>query len=225
MRFSSFASKLGSLGLCAAAVALGGCFGDGYSGPSGETETSEQGPPADNPQTLDIDTGATLMAMGGAGVGIFIEYAEGGAWTVFTACDTNTSGEPCDIDVFVTPVAPSASIVSVVGTAFQGQDAIETQCDGTVHLFVETTTGLDGMTFKATEDATMEFEVFLGGIRQPQFVFWVGDGILHTGSPTDPLDLSPILPKGADGGTGGAGGGTGGADGGSTDGGSTDGGV
>jgi hypothetical protein len=40
----------------------------------------------------------------------------------------------------------------------------------------------------------MQFEVLLDGVDQPQFVYWVGDGVLHTGSPTDPLALAPVPP-------------------------------
>jgi hypothetical protein len=212
VRFSPLAMTFALPCLLGGAVAMGGCFGDAYDGPE-SNGTPEMPVSPESPKTLDIDTGAVLTATGGAGVGIFFEVAAGGAWTVFTACDTNTSGLPCDIDVYVTPVESAASISNVDGTSFQGKDTIEVGDDGVVHMSVETSTGLDGMTFSGTAGATMSFEVYLDGTPQPQFIYWAGDGVLHTGSPTDPVCFAPVPPpKGSGAGGGGTGGG--GADGG-----------
>jgi hypothetical protein len=223
MRFPSLAVGFAVPSLLAAALAMGGCFGDAYNGPeTGGAGGSGGGTQA--PRTLDIDTDAILTAKGGAGVGIFFEYATGGLWTVYTTCDTTLSQDPCDIDVFVAPVDPSATITNVDGKAFQGMDEVDVDQTGIVHMFVETTIGLDGMTFTGTPGAAMEFDVYLDGAEQPQFLYWVGDGVLHTGSPTDPVNLAPVagpLDGGTDSGTGsgGAGGGGTGGGGGSADGG------
>jgi hypothetical protein len=220
MRFSSLALTLGFLGLAAAVAATGCDDGFGDSGPPGG-DFGGMGCASESPATLDIDTDQTITTMPGQGVGIFVEYATGGIWTVFTACDTNISGDPCDIDVFAVPVDNSVTIGNVTGVNFQGPDAIEIQQDGTVHMFVETTTGLDGMTFTAMANASIEFEVYLDGALHPEFIYWIGDGVLHTGSPTDPVNFVPkAAPNGPDAGTGG--GGTGGSapdGGGDTDGG------
>ena len=117
----------------------------------------------------------------------------------------------------MTPANSAAPITDVNGTSFQGKDTIEVASDGVVHMSVETSTGLDGMTFNGPPGAAMELEVDLGGMLEPQFIYWVGDGVLHTGSPTDPVIFAPVPPpkSGGTGGGGVGGGGTGGgADGG-----------
>lgn len=200
MRLPSPSIALGAsvLALCGATTGCAVESGGESGPPGGYTEVTG------NPRTMDIDTGATLMVSGGAGVGIFAEVGPDGKWAVFTACDTNTSGLPCDIDVFAATVDPKASISNVEGADFQSKDAIEVQPDGVVHMFVETSTSLDGMTFDVTPGATLQLAVLLGGESAPQFVYWVGDGVLHTGAPTDPINLAPVTPDG------GAGGGDGG---------------
>ncbi len=66
------------------------------------------------------------------------------------------------------------------------------QSMGTLHLFANTTTNLDGVTFDATPGATLELEMYLDNEAQPRFVYWIGsDKVLHTGAPTDPVDFAP----------------------------------
>jgi hypothetical protein len=154
------------------------------------------GPPADQtitttPEKAAIDTGATINVSAGAGVGVFVQYATGGQWTITTACDTNSSGFGCNFDLFVSGVDPSTTINNPQGQSLSGADTVDLQADGSVHLGTNTSTGLDGLTFTTTPGATIELETFLDGVPQPRFVYWVGDRVLHEGAPTDPIDLAP----------------------------------
>ena len=167
-------------------------------------ETSYYGPTTpppdetitDNPDTVAIDTGATLSSPAGAGVGVFVEYTAGGHWTVTTACDTTTSGDACGFDIFVAGAGANGSTVlsNPNGTTLAQGDGVDIQSDGSYHLFTNTATTNEGMTFDATAGGTVELEIYLDGVPQPRFVYWIGGKVLHTGAPTDPIELAPSAP-------------------------------
>jgi hypothetical protein len=162
--------------------------GQGWGGaPADETLTT-------NPDTVAIDTGATLSSPGGGGVGVFVQYAAGGHWTVTTACDTATSGEPCGFDVFVAGADASTTLSNPAGTNLGDGDNVDIQRDGSYHLSTLTSTTIEGMTFDATPGGTLALEMFLDGVPQPRFVYWIGGKVLHTGAPTDPINLHPSEP-------------------------------
>jgi uncharacterized membrane protein YgcG len=186
----------------------GGNGGDGYTGPNtNPTQTTVA--------QVAIDADATLAAKGGDGVGVFVEYATGGHWHVFTACDYNlptNQGMPCAFDVFAAALtsthgagAPGAGLSNAKGESLADKDEVSIQGDGTVHLFAETTTGLNGMTFDADPGVTVEVDVYLDNTEDAHFIYWIGDKVLHQGAPSDPLDLVPSE-KATTGGTGGSGG-------------------
>ncbi len=188
------------LTIAAAALAgLAGCNDDGR-----DHHWDDSGPPADetitdNPKTAAIDTGATLSSPAGSGVGVFVQYTTGGHWTFTSACDTNTSGDPCGFDLFVAGVDPattlsSPSVLPSTGTNGQGSlqpgDGIRVLPDGTLHFQTITSTSLDGFTLDATPGATLQLEMYLDTIPQPRFVYWIGGKVLHAGAPTDPINFS-----------------------------------
>lgn len=196
------ARTLLSVALCAAAFsavnAVVGCDGEGGGyhhhhddGMGGGATTPPDQTITSTPDKVAIDTGATITATAGSGVGVFVEYATGGHWTVSTACDTNTSGYSCDFDLFISGVAADTKLTNPSGKDLTGLDVIEIQADGTLHLYANTSTGLDGITFDAPPGAGVEVEMYLDTLPQPRFVYWIGDKVLHTGAPTDPIDLTP----------------------------------
>jgi hypothetical protein len=207
MRLSSLV-KLGLLvpvvtfvaGLGALAVGCGSSYGNdgGYTnGPP----IQEQ--PSPEPRQVAIDTGATIKASPGGGVGVFVEYTAGGHWQIVTQCDTNTSGLPCGFDVFVrtATVATASSTTTQTtplsnpqGLDLAGQDTVAMDSDGSLHLSTNTAANNGGMTFDSTAGATVELEMYLDDNLQPDFVYWVGDAVLHTGAPTDPILFAPSAP-------------------------------
>jgi hypothetical protein len=58
----------------------------------------------------------------------------------------------------------------------------------------DTSYDFDGFFVNATPGATLRIDVFLDGAPAPRFIYWVGDGGLHSGAPENPIDLIPSEP-------------------------------
>ncbi|MBI5537811.1 MAG: hypothetical protein HY898_34115 [Deltaproteobacteria bacterium] len=144
--------------------------------------------------TAQIDTGQTLSTDPGVGAGVFIEYDEGGHWHVYTACDSNLYGEGCDWNV-VASVGTGQLItdVSIEGAESKDGDTIYPGMDN-VELAVTTWSDFDGMRFVTTPGTTVRFDVYLGGLRDARYIYWVGNNAIHKGAPSDPIDLKPSKP-------------------------------
>jgi hypothetical protein len=201
MAFSADCVKSRSLGLwpillAAAPLALGGCIilddDDGHHG-GWQDDTYEPPPPAAEPMLVRIDTDATINAEPGEGVGLFVEYAAGGAWRFWTTCDTNYSNVACTFDVLVSVQQP-ADLVEFSGYDLDGSDAVELYDLGSVYLAISTGSDIDGLMMTTEPGAIVRLEMYLDGVSQPRFVYWFGDGVLHTGAPTNPVDFEPITP-------------------------------
>jgi len=139
-----------------------------------------------------VDTGQTLETAPGEGIGVFIEYAEGGQWPVFTACDSNISGMGCahNVAVFV----PATSWFGGIRyEGLEGADTVYEYSDG-LELATETTSDLDGVYFDTDPGTTVRFETWLDGAKEAGFVYWVGGGAIHGGAPSNPIDLRPSAP-------------------------------
>ncbi len=167
---------------CLLAAAAAGC---GYGG--------DDPPPSDwtcgEPRSSTIDSGAELDIAAGEGVGVFFEYLGQGEWRVSTSCDTSSSGYDCSWDVVVWPL--EGDIADFSSTGLEAGDAIERQLDGSLRLIASTATDLDGTVFAATPGAPLRFDALLDGACANAYMYWIGDGAVHTGSPSNPLDLTP----------------------------------
>ena len=208
MRQSSrFLKSLGLVALvaCTGAASTGCVLTDGNGGGDpGSSDNNNPPPPVvQGPtQQMQIDADATLQAKGGDGVGVFVEYKTGGHWHVFTACDfnqpTNPNGMACTFEVsasVITQGKSGAGITNAKGESLANKDTVALQGDGTAHLFTETTTGLNGMTFDAPVGAVVELDVLLDSVEDPHYFYWIGKKVLHQGGPSDPLDLAPSEPS------------------------------
>lgn len=197
--------KLGSSGLWPAVLTLTVAFGaasllTGCIIESSSGSGSGGNPPPDsnpahvldpNPRTVAIEPDKALEAQPGDGVGVFVEYATGGHWHVWTSCDTNTSKAVCNFTGFLT-VESGAQISNVQGENLETGDIAQLDTSGgAVHFNVRTSTEFDGMTFDATPGAKVQLEVYLDNDPDPRIVYWFGDGVLHQGAPTDPIDFAP----------------------------------
>lgn len=207
---SRFLKSLGLVAIVACSgVASTGCVltdgnggGDNPAPPDNNPPPMTQGPV----QQMPIDADATLQAKGGDGVGVFVEYKTGGHWHVFTACDfnqpTNPNGMACTFEVSASVISPGAKISNAQGESLANKDSVALQGDGSAHLFTETTTGLNGMTFDAPVGAVVELDVLLDSVEDPHYFYWIGKKVLHQGGPSDPLDLAPSEPSPANRGPG-----------------------
>jgi hypothetical protein len=129
----------------------------------------------------------------GAGVGIFVQYAAQGQWTVWTTCDTNTSKVVCTFDVYAS-ADTSSELTAIAGSGLEGPDETQIVKDGTAYLHAETGSDTDTMTFTTTPGAIVRLEAYLDESAQPRFVYWFGKGVLHEGAPTNPVDFEPTSP-------------------------------
>jgi hypothetical protein len=151
-------------------------------------------PPAPlEPDLFTIDTDQTLKAEPGEGVGLFVEYAAGGNWLLWTTCDTNYSNVGCKFDVFAS-VDKASELKIAEGLDFEGYDEVEVLDNGEAHVHLETASDIDSVLLTTTPGAIMRVELMLDGIGNERFIYWVGDGVLHEGAPTNPIDLLPSSP-------------------------------
>lgn len=141
-----------------------------------------------------IDTGATLAEIEpGRGAGAFVEYAGDGQWRVFTACDTELSNYGCAWDIIVS-VAASADLKRFEGDNLEPSDYLDWENANSVRLVTSTTYDFDGFLVEATAGAPLLVDVYLDKKPAPRYIYWVGDGALHRGAPTNPIELIPSSP-------------------------------
>lgn len=182
-------------------IALSGCVivdssSSSSSSSSSNTSTSGAGgnPTTDKPMLVDIDTDIALDAKQGDGVGVFVEYQAGGRYRIWTTCDTSHSGATCPFDIYTT-VDSQSKIIGTTQENLESYDSVTVdQNQGTVDLHFETDGDYDATTIDVTPGAVLRVETYIDGQSQPRFVYWFGDGILHEGAPTNPLDFSPTKP-------------------------------
>lgn len=154
-----------------------GYYDDGSSPPA-PSSVIEQAT-IDVNQTLDVDAGA--------GAGVFIEYEEGGTYRVTTSCDTGQGN--CYWDVIVSPL-DGAELKSAAPADLESDDSISLG-DNQLRLVAYTGKDFDGFTLQTEPGAAIELDALLDNENANRYFFWVGDGALHNGAPSNPIDLVP----------------------------------
>lgn len=152
-----------------------------------------ENPPPQEIMEFPIDTDKVLESPAGEGIGLFVEYAAGGTWRLWTTCDTNYSNVGCKFDVLAS-VDTSSKIDVVEGSDLEGFDEITALDAGSVSMHAETASDYDVMTLLTTPGSILRVDILLDGEPASRFIYWVGDGILHEGAPTNPVDFKPTLP-------------------------------
>jgi hypothetical protein len=187
---------LWSFFLAAAPLSLGGCIlvDDDDRHRRDRDEVDVEPPPVDAaPRLVAIDTGAAISSEPGVGVGIFVEYAEGGSWKIWTTCDTDTSRVVCSFDLYAS-VDTSSKLLELGGSDLEGPDEALVVEEGIAHFHAETGSDIDVLTLATTPGAIVRLDAYLDGQAQPRFVYWFGDGVLHEGAPSNPVDFQPTAP-------------------------------
>lgn len=196
LKLRSLGMRSRTLALCVGISALTGCI---IVDDDDNTTVIDNGgttppPPPVEPMLVNIDTDVALDSKPGDGVGVFVEYYAGGHYRIWTTCDTNFSGTTCPFDIF-TSVDTSASIFAITEENLEGFDtATVKQGQGTVDLHFETSGDYDAAQIDVTPGAILRVEAFIDGQSEPRFIYWFGDGILHEGAPTNPIDFFPSKP-------------------------------
>ncbi len=176
-----------------AALMLGCTYNDG---PNCTTDCGSYGPTENYPKVESsvIDTGATLAEIEpGQGAGAFVEYAGAGSWHVFAACDTELSSYSCGWDIIVSGDAKN-HIDDFGSDRMESPDWIDWYDANSVRFVTDTSYDIDGFFVDAQPGGTLRVDVFLDGGPAHRYIYWVGNGGLHQGSPTNPIDLTPTEP-------------------------------
>lgn len=159
-------AKLPLLAVAVSSLLATACFWDTTDNPR---QTVATNPPQNTtpaatvpPMLVHLDTDRTMSAKGGDGVGIFVEYKTGGHWRVWLACDTNITGEACQMSVSVSAAgltdASGAKATSLQKTAAVENDLVEFDFDadpGATATVVGTVSGVaknDGSYFFFVQD-------------------------------------------------------------------------
>ncbi len=152
--------------------------------PSGDNGCS----PDSTPVQSNIDVDRQLVVGAGQGAGVFVEYAHDG----HCSCAPAATPATCAWDIVVTPETGS-SISNAVALDLESDDLLRRYPDDTNSYQLVATTGadLDGFTFESNPGAAVRVDALLDGQCARRFFYWFGDGALHSGSPTNPLDLIP----------------------------------
>lgn len=139
-----------------------------------------------------IDTGAAIDVTPGEGVGLFVEYESGGVWHLFMTCDTDVSGFDCAWDVVVTP--SEGVIDAITAERLESEDFLEFWGRDSARIATLTAFDVDGALFEAPQGASLSVDALLDGSSARRYIYWVGDGALHSGAPGNPLELEPSEP-------------------------------
>jgi hypothetical protein len=139
-----------------------------------------------------IDTDAQMETTPGEGAGVFVEYAKGGHWVLRTTCDTLKNGPPCAWDIIVTP-EDGRSLSNVKAQDLEGGDSVSMypEFPRSYQLVAETADDIDGITFDTEPQTAISVDVWLDEACALPYVFWVGEGKLHSGAPSNPIVLIP----------------------------------
>ncbi len=183
LAFSGRAAALlaASIGL---ALAGTGCFFTQSSTSSGTGGATPE---------VTVQTDAKLTVTAGALQGVFVQYAKGGFWNVYTSCDTVADGNSCSFDITLS-TSDAKGISATTGTNQGPNDTITTESDGSLHLLFQPTSALDGVTFTTTAGAVLEVDANLNGAPAPKLVNWISSGAVQNGMPSNPCDFTPSAP-------------------------------
>jgi hypothetical protein len=158
----------------------GGGYYDGYQNPPTSSAAIEE-------STIDADSPLDIEP--GAGAGVFVEYESGGLYHVTTSCDDTGQGA-CFWDVIVTTL-DGAGVSSVSPVDLESDDSLSLAVRSQVRLVAYTDQDFDGFTLQTDPGAAIELDAWLDDVPANRYMFWVGDGALNGGAPSNPVDLVP----------------------------------
>ncbi len=146
-------------------------------------------PPQGDIESATIDVDQQLDVEPGAGAGTFVEYDAGGTYHVTTSCDI-AQGSACNWDIIVTPLH-DAALLGVAPVDLESDDSVTIGSGNQVRLVALTGRDFDGFTLQTDPGAAIELDALLDDGAANRYMFWVGDGALHSGAPSNPVDLVP----------------------------------
>jgi hypothetical protein len=160
-------------------------YDDHYYSGSGDTPELSCGGDVEQ-ATVDADEALEVEA--GVGAGVFIEYEVDGSYHITTSCDFLESGE-CFWDILATPL-DDALVLGLSPLDLESDDAVGIE-GNSVRFVAYTDTDFDGFTLETDAGVGLRVDVLLDEACGNRYLFWVGDGALHSGAPSNPIDLIP----------------------------------
>jgi hypothetical protein len=164
-------------------------YGDHMSHHGGPNDYPQYPEPSPVIEQAAIDPDQTLHVEPGVGADAFVEYESGGTYKVRTSCDFEAAGA-CYWDIIVTPL-DNAPVHSVTPLDLEGDDSVTLGPGNQLRLVARTEGDFDGFSFQTDPGAAVEVDALLDDAPANLFLFWVGDGAIHSGAPTNPVDLVP----------------------------------
>lgn len=140
-------------------------------------------------EEASIDTDQLLDVEPGDGAGVFIEYEAGGTYQVRTSCDSRDRSD-CYWDILVTPLE-GAPVLGVAPMDLESDDSVSVGAGNQVRMAVYTSGDFDAFTLQTDAGAGIELDALLDDACGNPYVFWVGDGALRSGAPSNPINLIP----------------------------------
>ena len=138
------------------------------------------------PLTVIIDANQTMTAVGGDGVGVFVEYKSGGHWHVWWTCDTNHSKLACSFTI-------SGSVLG--GVRNLTGDSSASLSAGSLVASSTVTTDVKEIFFDANPGEKLTLDARVNGIDPTtSLFFFVQDGKIngaYPGALTNPLIFKP----------------------------------
>ena len=184
------------LTLSLASFALACSDGNDHSYPVPASSASPSGNGSSTqPLLVDVDTGKTMTAAPGEGVGIFVEYKAGGHWHVSWTCDTNRTSLECTFSLQLSSITGQIANLSVNGQA-QGDNVQQTDTQ-TINARTTTTSNAVDITFDTDAGGKIQINANVGGVQDPSFFFFVQNGEVnggYQGQLTDPLQFEGNSP-------------------------------
>lgn len=157
-------------------------YDDGGSGPYTP-------PPADEVEESTIDVDQLLDVTPGDGAGAFFEYESGGTYHVTTSCDVENGGD-CSWDIVIVPL-DGKPLQTFAPYDLEQDDSLTFGYGNQLRLVASTGRDFDGVDFQTEPGAAIQVDALLDGAAANRFLFWVGDGALHSGAPSNPVNLTP----------------------------------
>jgi hypothetical protein len=156
----------------------------------GDDAPSDPGPPngydSGDIAQVPIDEGGAMTVDPGEGAGLYVESLGGGDWYVWSTCDTEQSGYSCWFDLQL----EGTGMRLVEGEDLEGYDDVVLERDRMLVTF-ETSVDVDGVSFRLDEREPLRLGAWLDDADATAFVFWVEDGAISQGMPTNPTDFVP----------------------------------
>lgn len=156
-----------------------------------EATTASDAPRVPASNNVAVDNDRTMNVVGGAGVGVFVEYKTGGSWQVSMSCDTAISSQPCAFQVKVTGAALSELTLSDVPPSDVTSNATTLLLSSDVRLNIPV------MSFRSTPGAPITVQAASGAVSDPAMFFFVSGGAVRGGDSravVNPLTFTPASP-------------------------------